>query len=115
MSGKPIRPAASYALVVPLLAAAVRPLGYALAVHGSMCRDLDVVAVPWTAEASPPEAVVDAVTMAVGGWRLHEGSEPAERPHGRLCYTVHFPNAKGNSLPDGHPYIDLSVLPRLPT
>lgn len=91
----------------------MRPLGYALPLHGSMCRDLDLVAVPWTEDAAEPEAVVDAITEAVGGWRLHTKREPTERPHGRLCYTIHFRDASGNSLPDGHPYIDLSVMPRL--
>jgi hypothetical protein len=43
------RPAASYALLYPHLVELVRPLGYALALHGSMNRDFDMVAVPWLA------------------------------------------------------------------
>ena len=76
MTDKPIRPAASYALLVPMLAEAVRALGYALAPHGSLCRDLDLVAIPWTENAADPEAVVDAITEAIGGWRLHRAKEP---------------------------------------
>lgn len=109
---KPIRPAASYALLIPTFANAVRPLGYALGVHGSMCRDLDLIAVPWRDEAAEPAAVVEAIRASVDGWTIHHESEPTRRPHGRLCYTIHFRNASGNSLPEKHPYIDLSIMPR---
>lgn len=112
MTDKPIRPAASYALIVPQLVEAVRPLGYALTLHGSLCRDLDLVAIPWADDAADPELVVDAIVDAIGGWRLHKAKEPHKKPHGRLVYSVHFKNANGNSLPDNHPYIDLSVMPR---
>jgi len=112
MTDKPIRPAASYALLMPELTAAVKPLGYALTLHGSLCRDLDLVAVPWAEDAAEPQAVVDAITAAIGGWQLHKEHEPAIKPHGRMVYSVHFRNVTGTSLPQGHPYIDLSVMPR---
>lgn len=57
--------APAYAALVPLFAAVARPLGYAIAVHGSMRRDLDLVAVPWTDDAAPAENLVEAIR---GGW-----------------------------------------------
>jgi len=32
--------------------------GYALAVHGSLIRDFDLIAVPWTSNASSPSDVL---------------------------------------------------------
>lgn len=90
---------------------AARVLGYALTVHGSMTRDLDVVAVPWTADAADPEALVKAIEYAVEGYTSQRCDVqglvyPIVKPHGRLCWVIHL---------GGGPYIDLSVMPRKET
>jgi len=36
--------------------------GYALAVHGSLARDFDLVAIPWAETVSAPEVVLDGST-----------------------------------------------------
>lgn len=77
-----------------------RELGYALAVHGSLARDLDIIACPWTPEAASPEALVEAMRERVGGVT---DSKVLDRPHGRRCFVIHL---------GGGPYIDLSVMPR---
>lgn len=83
--------------------------GYAIAVHGSQQRDLDVVAVPWTEEASEPEAFVEAFRKAARHWGLdaiHGADDhplPRQMPHGRMCWPFHF---------GGGPYLDLAVMPR---
>lgn len=46
-----------YACLYHGLCAVARKHGYALTIHGTVARDLDLVAIPWTAEA------VDAVTL----------------------------------------------------
>lgn len=71
--------------VYPRWAEIARSHGYALAVHGSCARDLDVVFVPWGDTLSTPEAVLTAITeefavTAVGGLEV--------KPHGRLCQTL---------------------------
>lgn len=77
--------------------------GYALAIHGSFTRDLDMIAVPWTDAACSPEKLVtriaDAADLAING-------DPGQKPHGRLAFTLLF---KGFSDPR---FIDLSVMPR---
>jgi hypothetical protein len=82
--------------------------GYALALHGSMARDLDLVAIPWTDDASSPEKLIAAfVRFIVSGAEIHykaSGVKPTIKPHGRLAYVL----AIGF---DGH-YIDLSIMPR---
>jgi hypothetical protein len=70
--------------------------GYALPVHGSMRRDLDVVAVPWYVKYAAPEQLVEAIRAWVGG----HVTGPVQRPHGRRCWSIHL---------GGGPYIDLSV------
>lgn len=80
--------------------------GYALALHGSMARDLDLIAVPWTDDADPPEKLLKAicrfiVTQAKVGYSVPRATK---KPHGRLAYAV----AIGY---EGH-YLDVSVMPR---
>lgn len=115
MYEKPLEPiAAMYAWMIPHLQTVGKQYGYAIAVHGSMARDLDLVAVPWTDSASPAEVLVAAVCDAVGGAVRNdpqtEGNKydattrnPVEKSHGRLCWAIRFA---------GHRfYIDLSVMP----
>lgn len=99
-----------------------RELGYALAVHGTLRRDIDLVAVPWVEEAADPRTLAESLRQvcALGcKWaafaqsrrkgmqaRDHNGS-PGEKPHGRLTWVIYF-GGKGS----GGAYIDLSVMPR---
>lgn len=106
-----------HVLIRPLRETAHR-LGYALSVHGSLARDIDLVAIPWTDEA------VDARTLAEGlqgtiklilrpsaGFLAPpEAADPyfqqgcpGGKPHGRRVWSFHL---------GGGPYVDLSVMPR---
>ena len=92
------------AAMYPELAAIARKHGYALAVHGSLARDLDLIAIPWTLEADDPKQVVDEILAAfsvtlVGG--------VGEKPHGRIAYAL--------SVGWGHCAIDLQFTPRVPS
>lgn len=55
---KDVSNATAYALLIPSLMKAGREVGYALAVHGSLARDLDIIAVPWTDEAVSAERLI---------------------------------------------------------
>lgn len=103
--------APAYAYLVPLLTSAARSVGYALAVHGSMARDLDLVAVPWTEEAQDADALISALLASCGFTtsdpnRPAISSGPTAKPHGRTSWTIPL---------DGGCYIDLSVTPRTVT
>ena len=74
--------------------------GYALAVHGSLARDFDLIAVPWAETVSTPEAVLKAVTTE---YAVHVVGEPALRAHGRVAHTL--------SVGFGSCAVDLSFLP----
>lgn len=104
-----------FAWMIPHIQQVGNKFGYAIAVHGSMARDLDLVAIPWIVQAAPAESLVDAIVKAVGGYIRNDPEPnkydeatyaPAKRPHGRLCWSIHFSGFRF--------YIDLSVMPRIP-
>lgn len=80
-----------------------RDCGYAVAVHGSRSRDLDLIAVPWTDGAVGNRELVEALCER-GRFVL---GETAGKPHGRVGYVLH--GVPGSA---GIKYIDLSVTPR---
>jgi hypothetical protein len=79
--------------------------GYALSVHGSFTRDLDLIATPWTEGACDPEKLAGRIIEAAG---LREKMDnPGRKPHGRLVWTMHLPGF-------GEPrWVDLSVMPKV--
>lgn len=93
-----------YGVIYIDIVKAARELGYAVAIHGSVQRDLDLVAIPWTIGACDPQTLVDAVIRSCRGWVLNEKNRnPETKPHGRLSWSIHL---------DQYTYIDLSVMPR---
>lgn len=94
-----------YCAVWPDLVPIARSLGYALMIHGSLSRDLDLVAVPWTEEATDPETLVRALADKFGSWVGADlGLERARKPHGRMGAFIYL---------GGHAVVDLSVMPRI--
>ncbi|WP_367847038.1 hypothetical protein [Rhodoferax sp. WC2427] len=78
--------------------------GFALVMHGSFTRDLDLLLVPWEkhACADGAECVVAMIADACG---LTINGQPGIKPHGRLAHTLLFP---GFADPR---WVDLSVMP----
>lgn len=100
------KPKPSYAPVYaaalyPRLAEIVRECGYALAVHGSLARDFDLVCVPWQPVALDPSEVVNRITETFAVRQIG-GAEQKE--HGRIAITL--------SVGFGECAIDLSFMPR---
>ena len=94
-----------YLSLLPAIRRIARKSGYAIGVHGSMTRDLDLIAVPWRRGA------VMAETLA---YRIHRATtrractRPGlkkfmkRKPNGRVAYTLII-GPKGA-------YIDLSIM-----
>jgi len=102
MSDKPaanLRPT-MYAHRVHELQAIAKANGYAIALHGSMMRDLDVVAIPWVKNARTPKHLVKELCERMG---LRSTKEGTLKPHGRLAYTL---------LLGDIGFVDLSVMPK---
>ncbi|HLK55673.1 MAG TPA: hypothetical protein VKU00_03865 [Chthonomonadaceae bacterium] len=100
-----------YAAMIPIIQEIGRDLGYAVAVHGSMATDLDLLACPWTEEATDPETLIKAISE-----RFHciyqesHQTNPAIKPHGRLAWAIMFDPSDDYAI--GGPYLDISVMPR---
>ena len=83
-----------YAQLLPTIREAAKHLGYAIAIHGSMQRDLDLLAAPWTDRAEPAERLVTVIAEAVHGFVIGDvtarGSldEPTKQPHGRRSWNI---------------------------
>jgi hypothetical protein len=108
--------AAAYVALYPMLLQIAKDHGYSLAVHGSVHRDLDLVAVPWIEEASDPLTLIAAFKEATATVTSHEDFDhiqpefqPTAKPHGRTAYSLHVTN-KG--MYGG--YLDISVMPKQP-
>lgn len=105
------RPAA-YAVLIPPITRLAREFGYAVAAHGSMTTDLDLVLVPWVDEAREPAEVVEAIRMLIGGKKKKHDVNPTKKPNGRLAWSFYFTDEDAADYTSGGPYIDISVTPK---
>lgn len=94
--------------LLPPLRMAARGCGYAIAVHGSLSRDIDLVAIPWTASAYSPEKLVERLLGIIAGvmGRATVAGEWTDKPHGRRALII---------ITGGEPEIDLSIMPKVAT
>lgn len=91
--------------ILPAIREAAKFQGYAVAVHGSLKRDIDLIAIAWTDQARESDELVRVIQGAVGGilGNCLRIAEPTIKPHGRIAYTLIHPGFAGE--------IDLSVIP----
>ena len=97
---KPANMAPMYVFLYPALAEIAREHGYALAIHGSIGKDFDLVAVPWAETVRAPEEVIEAI---VKRYAVASVKGPAKMNHGRLCWTIAITIS-------GECYLDLSFV-----
>ena len=107
--------AATYVAIYPMLQQIAKDLGYALCVHGSVHRDLDIVAIPWVEEAADPLDLIKAMKAATAAVTHNDEHDdlipdckPSKRPHGRVSYSLHFTN---RGMYGG--YLDISIMPKI--
>lgn len=98
---KPANYAPMYCALYPELAEITRKHGYALAIHGSLGRDMDLICVPWVEVPSEPAEVVNEITNT---FAIKKVGEPDTTFHGRERWTI--------SVAFGECFIDLSFMPR---
>ncbi len=90
--------------------------GYALGVHGSMRRDLDLIAVPWNEQAKTPEYLAKRLhfkASRVTNLPSYYKTKWEDKPHGRRAIVLLLPSIV--VLDQGLASIDLSVMPRIKT
>lgn len=91
--------------LLPPMRLAAKGCGYALTVHGTLSRDIDVVAIPWAERADKAEHLVDRLCGVIAGLtgRALLLGEWTDKPHGRRSVTI---------IHGGHEAeIDLSIMP----
>lgn len=87
----------------PEIRRTARAFGYAVAVHGSVERDIDLIFAPWKKDAATPMMLAEAVRSAVGGFFAREGHElnvARRAPIGVSC-MIHL---------GGGPYLDCLIV-----
>lgn len=85
-----------------LIWATARQCGYSIGLHGSMKRDCDLIAAPWTNEAVCGADLVDHLCKALNARIV---GEPEPKPLGRVAVTI---QVDGYVKP-----IDLSICPTI--
>ena len=91
-----------YRIILPVIRDAARKHGYGVGVHGTMKRDLDLIAVPWASDHSTIDELLIAIQMAVIGYVTGHEKQVKQMPCGRV----------GCILPIGYfERIDISIMP----
>lgn len=103
--------------------------GYNIVLHGSMNRDLDLIAIPWEETTGDREKMIDEIAVVIGGRILMQnrsvknidGDRYGAKPHGRIVYVININRdiqfkfngmvAELKEYADPLYYIDISVTP----
>lgn len=114
-----------YAYYFEHLKDVAKTYGYNLVLHGSLNRDLDLIAIPWEEEFYPHMPMIEKFAEIIGGQVLFETDEDRNKfrvkHHGRICYVINLNRsikAKFHGMvsifeehDDPQYYIDISVIP----
>ncbi len=83
--------------------------GYNLVLHGSLNRDLDLIAIPWKQEVLPYGEMVEEFSKCLGGEiMLQDGNKSSGTYHGRRIYII---NVNRSGSIDPQYYLDISIMP----
>lgn len=105
----------AYIAILGILHDVAKAHGYALGIHGTLGRDLDLIAVPWVEEAEDHETLVREMARVIDG-KIYsiitikkdgenvESPNPVYNPHGRVSWVINM---------GGGAYIDVSVTGRV--
>ena len=86
------------AKIFPIMRETAKAHGYALAVHGSLVRDIDIIAIPWEERCSDHWTIYAALVASIGGREDYRGWR--KRPHNRMARPIEIEST----------YIDFSVI-----
>lgn len=129
---KPIHAKPSlYAFYFETIKAIGLKYGYNIVLHGSINRDLDLIAIPWIEENGNKDLMINEIAEAIGGSILLMnrsvdnivGDRFSVHAHGRMCYIININRdfeTKYNGMvseikeyADPQYYIDISVMPTI--
>lgn len=112
---KPIHAKPSlYAYYFESLKATALRYGYNLVLHGSLNRDLDLIAIPWQKDLGDVDEMILEFSEQLGG-RIMKQSEEDKHcfPHGRISYVINLNRGEFThpNYNDPQYYLDISVIP----
>lgn len=105
--------------------------GYNIVLHGSMNRDLDLIAIPWQEVIGDKDEMIDEIALVIGGFVMMQnrsvddliGTRYSNTYHGRMQYIININRdfkikldgliAKIQEYADTQYYIDISIIPTL--
>lgn len=99
--------------------------GYNLVIHGSMNRDLDLIAIPWNEEIKPYYPMIEEFAEFMGGSIMKQSDEDiqafATKFHGRINYVINLNRdikvkydgmiSSFEEYADPQYYLDISITP----
>ena len=107
-----------YAMFFEQLKDIAKEYGYNLLVHGSMNRDLDLVAVPWVDEPRPEQDMIKEFQEYLTGMTLTRPNDEVAYtilPGGRHSYVIELNRGNRHGewvrFYDEQYYLDISVTP----
>lgn len=98
-----------YESILPAVREAARYCGYAIGLHGSFRRDMDLIAVPWTPEHSDKDALATAIHKAACGLTSQKYNWE-DKGSGRFAAMFPVCWTEFKHEYDGAGHIDLSVV-----
>lgn len=130
MREKPIHAKPSlYAYYFDILKEIGLKYGYNIVLHGSIKRDLDIIAIPWIKDIGDQDEMIDEMIEVIGGHILMvnrstdniDGDRFKVTHHGRMQYVININRdikfkyngikSKIEEYSDPQYYIDISVIP----
>lgn len=94
-----------YAYYFEVLKEIARDYGYNLVLHGSLNRDLDLIAIPWGTKVLPHEPMISDFARVLGGRVQHQSEADkqafAQHFHGRVNYIINLNREMGFRVTDG--------------
>lgn len=97
---KPANNAPAYCSIYAEFAEVFRRHGYALAIHGSLARDFDLIGIPWIENPSTPEDVLMDLEREFAVKLVGKGTP---KLHGRVAFSLVFWG--------GSAFLDVSFMP----
>lgn len=95
-----------YEDALPAVRRRARQLGYAIGVHGSMLRDLDLIAVPWIEIHADRDTLARTIQRVISGYESDEVIWE-QKPCGR--FTTSLPVCMTTDERPNAGHVDLSV------
>ena len=84
--------AAFYACILEDLKKAALNCGWALGLHGSLANDMDIMAMPWTEDATPVEVMIQDLSdcFTENPFKDQHTVPHYNKPNNRVVYTMNI-------------------------